>query len=193
MTKIQEPIEQLNEIRNLMERSSRFISLSGSAGVLAGAAALGGAAIAWFADDVTTLFLMTDAIIVLIIALSAGIYFTVRRAARNKEKIWDRSARRLVLNMMIPLAAGGLFCLILLTHDQASLLPSATLVFYGLALVNASKYTLPDIRILGIAEIVLGLVAGWFTGYGLIIWAVGFGLLHIIYGIAMYNRYEKVR
>ncbi len=191
MIKIKEPIQQLNEIRDLMERSSRFISLSGAAGIFAGSAALAGAAIAWFRDNLTTLFLVIDALIVLTLAISGAIFFTVRRAAKNNEKIWDRSARRLLINMLIPLATGGLFCLILIGNDKTNLLPSATLVFYGLALVNASKYTLPEIRILGVFEILLGLLAGWLAGYGLIIWAIGFGLLHIIYGIAMYNRYEK--
>jgi len=64
-----------------------------------------------------------------------------------------------------------------------------TLIFYGLALVNASKYTLSEIRSFGIAEIVLGLIAMAFIGYGLLFWAIGFGLLHIIYGIIMHVRY----
>jgi hypothetical protein len=191
MSKIKEPIQQLNEIRNLMERSSRFISLSGLSGVIAGAAALTGASIAYFKRDATTMFLISDAVIVLVIAILSSIYLTIRRARQSGQKVWDRSARRLVINMLIPLATGGFFCLILLNHDLIQFLPSATLIFYGLALVNASKYTLPEVRILGIAEIILGLAAGLLMEHGLIFWAAGFGLLHVIYGLVMYNRYEK--
>lgn len=191
MTKIKEPIDQLNEIRNLMERSQRFISLSGLSGISAGLTALTGSLIAWLKKDATPSFLIADAISVLVIAFFFAYYFTNRRARKKGYRVWDRPARLLLINMLLPLLAGGLFCLILIYHDLFSLLPSATLVFYGLALVNASKYTLHEIRILGIAEIVTGLAAGWFLEFGLILWAAGFGVFHIIYGIAMYNRYEK--
>jgi len=190
MSKIIEPIQQLNEIRNMMERSSRFISLSGLSGIIAGIAALAGASAAYYKHDATVSFLIADALIVLFIAIISSIYFTTRRAKREGLKVWDRSSRRLLINLLLPLVAGGLFCLILIYHDLFTLLPSATMIFYGLALVNASKYTLPEIRILGIAEIFAGLAAGWFLQSGLIIWAAGFGLFHIIYGLTMYNRYE---
>jgi hypothetical protein len=44
---------------------------------------------------------------------------------------------------------------------------------------------------LGICEIGLGLIASIYMGYGLLFWAVGFGVLHIIYGIVMYMKYER--
>ncbi len=211
MEKNQEPIQQLNEIRSLMERSSRFISLSGLSGVSAGIIALIGAAAAYFYLDFSWrytnigsyleavkddrfgsayFFIITDALLVLILALTAGIYFTTRKARRKGLKVWDHVARRMLINLMIPLATGGLFCIILLYHRLVFLVAPATLIFYGLALINASKYTFHEIRVLGLSEIILGLVASWFIGYGLIFWAVGFGILHIFYGLMMYYRYE---
>ncbi|MBN2813451.1 MAG: hypothetical protein JXQ80_05200 [Bacteroidales bacterium] len=211
MEKNQEPIQQLNEIRSLMERSSRFISLSGLSGVSAGIIALIGAAAAYFYLDLgwrytdldayssainanrfdhAYLFLITDALVVLLLALSAGIYFTTRKARRKGLKVWDHVARRMVINLMIPLITGGLFCIILLYHRLVFLVAPATLIFYGLALINASKYTFHEIRVLGLSEIILGLIASWLVGYGLIFWAVGFGILHIFYGLMMYYRYE---
>jgi hypothetical protein len=64
-------------------------------------------------------------------------------------------------------------------------------VFYGLALVNASKYTLTDIRYLGITEIILGILNIFFLRRGLYFWALGFGVLHIIYGLVMWWKYER--
>lgn len=207
----QEPIQQLNEIRNLMERSSRFISLSGLSGVSAGIIALIGAGIAFFYLDFdqryfdinryfaemaykrfsqSWLFIFLDALLVLTAALAAGIYFTTRKARRKGLKVWDAVARRMLINLMIPLATGGIFCLILVYHRLIFLIAPATLIFYGLALLNASKYTFHEIRVLGISEILLGLMASWLVGYGLIFWAVGFGVLHIFYGLMMYYRYE---
>ncbi len=207
-----EHLETLTEIRSLMERSSRFISLSGLSGVFAGVFALLGAFAAYIhwdmqltssnyyeyamgADgkvnnDFFTFFFM-DAILVLIASLAAGILLTRRKAKQKNQSIWDATAKRMLVNLFLPLASGGLFCLALLYHSLVGLVAPATLIFYGLALINASKYTLNDIRYLGILEIALGIIASFFIGYGLLFWAVGFGLLHIVYGIVMYNKYEK--
>jgi hypothetical protein len=214
MEQNQEPIQQLTEIRNLMERSSRFISLSGLSGVSAGIAALAGALAAYFhlgpeesfysisahtllsakpLNDSTLLFLLADAGVVLLFALLSGIYFTTRKARKEGLKVWDHAARRMIVNLLIPLITGGFFCLILLYHHLYWLLAPATLIFYGLALLNASKYTFHEIRVLGLAEIFLGLVAGWLAGYGLLLWAVGFGIMHIFYGMMMYFRHEAVK
>ncbi len=207
-----EQLDNLHEIRNLMEKSSRFLSLSGLSGVSAGIIALIGAAVAflyldfderyfnidqYFRHDMHQQmqsgirFLVLDAIIVLVLALAAGLYFTTRRARKKGLRVWDNTAKRVIVNLFLPLASGGVFCIILLYHGIVFLVAPATLIFYGLALINASKYTLPEIRYLGISEILLGLIGSVFVGCGLIIWAVGFGILHIIYGTGMYFKYEK--
>lgn len=201
-------LETLTEIRSLMEKSSRFISLSGLSGIFAGIFALIGAFIAfnylhsynrynydYLMDGSVNpdfyLFFFLNALFVLVSSLTFGSYFTIRKAKRNNQAIWDATSKRLLINLMVPLAAGGLFCLILLYHGLIGLIAPATLIFYGLALINASKYTLNDIRYLGICEIILGLVGSVYIGYGLLFWAIGFGLLHIIYGSVMYFKYEK--
>ncbi len=207
-----EQLETLSEIRSLMERSSRFISLSGLSGVFAGIFALLGAVAAYIhlnlnisssryyeyatnADGESNkgffVFFFTDAIIVLVASLVAGSMLTMRKAKRKGLPVWDSTSKRLLLNLLIPLATGGLFCLVLLYHRQVGMIAPATLIFYGLALLNASKYTLNDIRYLGILEIIIGLIASVYIGYGLLFWAVGFGVLHIVYGIVMYSKYEK--
>ncbi len=208
-----EQLEALSEIRSMMERSSRFISLSGLSGVAAGVFALAGAALvynhlhlgitsAWDYNEVINMtnaefsnfffFLMVTATGVLLASLAAGIFFTVRKAKVARLKVWDATAKRLVINMFIPLVAGGLFCLSLLMHHIIGVVPPAVLIFYGLACVNASKYTLHDVRYLGLIEIVLGLIGLVFMEYSLLLWAIGFGVLHIIYGIVMYYKYERL-
>ena len=129
--------------------------------------------------------------IVLVLALSFGVYFTTRNARRKGLPVFDVIAKRMLVNLFIPLVTGGLFCIVLLYHNLLYLVAPSTLVFYGLALINASKYTHNDIRYLGICEIILGLIGLLFAGYGLLIWAFGFGVLHIVYGIVMYNKYER--
>lgn len=208
MQKQKNHLQTLTEIKNLMERSSRFISLSGLTGVAAGIFALIGAWAAHyylgisFTDEtayhpgLTVLelerFMVADALAVLVLALGFGVFFTARKAKKAGLKVWDKTAERLLINLMLPLAAGGIFCLILIFRwGQISFIAPLTLIFYGLALINASKYTLNDIRFLGIAEIILGLIGSYFINYGLLLWSIGFGVLHIIYGFVMYYKYER--
>ena len=214
MDKRNEQLEHLSEIRSLMERSSRFISLSGLSGVAAGIFALIGAAavyvyfdispfdehLVYYADVVAAekrwgvdylTFFFLDAALVFIFAVAGGIFFTTRKAKQKGQKIWDKLTQKLLLNLLIPLVVGGIFCLALMKHGAFGLVAPATLVFYGLALVNGGKYTLSDIHYLGLSEIVLGLIALFNIGYGLEFWAIGFGVLHIVYGTIMYFKYEK--
>lgn len=216
MTENNEHLKNLSEIRNMMERSSRFISLSGLSGVFAGLLALMGAAAVYIyfneyyspryynmgvfskselirnRDFLTFLvFLFCDGALVLTLSLISAMFFTTRNARKKGLKVWDATAKRMLLNLFIPLIAGGFFCLALVYHGKVYLIAPATLIFYGLALINTSKYTLNDVRYLGLCEIALGVVASFFVGYGLIAWAIGFGVLHIIYGSIMYFKYEK--
>ncbi|MEM7550561.1 MAG: hypothetical protein AAF363_12840 [Bacteroidota bacterium] len=197
-------IEDLSEIRSIMDRSSRFISLSGLSGVIAGFLALTGAYMAYrtvyigqdyfsyrratlTGESATQLLLIASS--VLLLSLAGGILLTRSKAKRDGLSLWDQQSKRLVINLAIPLVAGGVLCLILLGKGFVALIAPLTLLFYGLALINASKYTLSEIRGLGIAEITLGLVACQFIGYGLLFWSIGFGVLHIVYGILMHYRY----
>jgi len=197
-------LEDLKDIKSMMERSSRFISLSGISGVIAGVLALIGAYLAYqtvyyeqdylsyrkaIMNEATIIELLTIALGVLILSFSAGVFFTQRKARKNNQKLWDKQAKLLVINLMIPLTVGGLLCLILLFKGFIGLVAPLTLVFYGLALINASKYTLSEIRSLGLFEIALGLIGCQFVGFGLILWAIGFGLLHIVYGVVMHLKY----
>jgi hypothetical protein len=208
MEKQQESLQHLTEIRNLMERSSRFISLSGMSGVASGIIALAGWTVALWGTGIDRRFCLhgtwllpvktctgtwpvyVNAILVLITALSASIFFTARNSVRMGHKAWDATARRLILNLAFPLLTGGLFCLILIRQDLHHLLISVSLIFYGLALAGASKYTLHEIRILGILQVILGLLSGFFPTLSLLLWALGFGVLHILYGWLMVRKYE---
>lgn len=203
-----QPIDALHDIRRLMQRSSRFISLSGLSGVAAGAWALIGA---WFAHTwINEYYRSYDAsgytnyafhqLKTRLILLAAGVlfmawvsafYFTWRRASKNRLPVWDHTAKQLTINMMIPLITGGLLILAFLRYDIWSFVGPFSLIFYGLALVNGSKYTLSDIRYLGLLEIVLGLINTQYIGYSLYFWAVGFGALHIIYGFIMWWKNER--
>ncbi|MEO5643596.1 MAG: hypothetical protein ABIQ40_18180 [Bacteroidia bacterium] len=207
MNETEDQLKALSEMRDLMNRSSRFLSLSGLSGICAGVFALIGAVVAWkylyslngdelYGDfDVPGsfyTFFFVDAGLVLFLSLICGWYFSNRRAKRAGVSLFDETALRMLANLFIPLATGGLFCFALLYYGVVGLIAPATLIFYGLALLNASKYTVKDIRFLGICQIVLGLISTMFIFHGLIFWAIGFGVLHIIYGTVLYFKYERV-
>jgi len=208
-------LDDISEIKNMMSRSSRFMSLSGLSGILAGIYAIIGAFIAKlnignyilssnsseflsktefnqvyrFSDLAVNLLVI--ALSVIIAAVVTGVILTYNKAKKSGEKMWDVSSKRLLINFVVPLIIGGLFCLILMQYGIAGLVAPTTLIFYGLACVNASKYTLGKVRYLGYTNIIIGLVATQFIGYGLYFWALGFGVFHIFYGALMYFKDEK--
>ncbi|HET6993160.1 MAG TPA: hypothetical protein VFJ43_17630 [Bacteroidia bacterium] len=207
MNEQEEQLKALSEMRDLMNRSSRFLSLSGLSGICAGVFALVGAAAAWnylFSTEIMEyrtiefmdlrsfyIFFFSDAGAVLVLSLLTGWFFSSRKAKKAGVPFWDATAWRMLANLFIPLATGGLFCFALLWYGDIGLIAPATLIFYGLALLNASKYTVNDIRYLGMSEIALGLISTMFIAHGLIFWAIGFGVLHIVYGIVLYYKYER--
>jgi hypothetical protein len=208
MEKNQEHLKNLSEIRALMERSSSFISLSGLSGVSAGIVGLIAAVFLHFRlhdfmvyrnDMIITaakreeLILFTFMVMAgaLVAALALAILFTSLKAKKRGLPVWDGSAKRLVGSLMLPLVIGGLFCLILIYQLYDWLVLPSMLVFYGLALINASKYTLHEIRWLGLSQVILGLTAMFFLQESVIFWGIGFGLMNIIYGMVMYFKYER--
>ncbi len=200
--------EDLSHIRSMMERSSRFISLSGLSGVFAGLSALIGGlyvyqlfksyGIEYFDGSQIQNFYLIDlviqlifiALIVLVFSLTFGIFFTIRKSRKYNLPIWTTATKKMLVNLAIPLVVGGVFCLALLYHQIYLLLAPSTLLFYGLALINAEKYTFSDIKYLGFCELALGCVSLFFLGYGLVFWIIGFGVLHILYGLIVFKKYK---
>ncbi|OQP48601.1 hypothetical protein A4D02_07790 [Niastella koreensis] len=214
------PLETLQDIKRMMERSSRFISLSGWSGISAGVCALLGAAVAQirinyyllnaYQSQSTTgsLYrgetyilsgsaetlehdLLMIAGITFIAAFISSFLFTRARSRRNGTSMWDRTVQRLAWNTVLPMVVGGFVILRLMDSGFYGLVAPVCLIFYGLALVNASKYTLGEIRYLGYGQLILGIINLWTGGWGLYFWAAGFGILHIVYGAIMWWKYER--
>ncbi|WP_396635393.1 hypothetical protein [Maribacter sp. R77961] len=195
-------LDDLSSIKDLMSRSSRFISLSGLSGIMAGLYALAGATITYVFllpknGEVLTLhswnFKIILGILIAVATLSVITAFllTSKKAKKNKENIWDATTKRLLVSFLVPLVAGGIYILIKLSSQHYGLTGSLMLIFYGLALINASKYTISNIQYLGYAELILGLICAALPGYGFWFWILGFGVFHIIYGSLIYFKEEK--
>lgn len=194
-------LKDISTIKNLMNKSSRFISLSGLSGILAGIYALIGAALTYYLvtsysygtltlDGWVFRYVFFILFMVAFLSVVTGIYLTTKKAKQNGESIWDGSSKRLLFNFLIPLVAGGLYILIILSQGRYGQTGGLMLIFYGLALVSASKYSIGDIKYLGFTEIILGLIATLYPGYGFWLWVIGFGIMHIIYGTYMHFKYD---
>lgn len=205
-------LEDLKDIKSMMAKSTQFISLSGLSGIIAGVYALIGAFMAnsyievYFSKihtikfiNIANLFTLTDleikllsiSVIVLIASIITAYFLTVSKAKRIHETVWNGASKKLLLSFCIPLVTGGIFGLILLKNGDWNYVAPITLIFYGLACENASKFTFRDVRYLGITQIILGLISIQYPGYGLYFWAAGFGVCHIIYGSLMYFKYDR--
>jgi len=206
MNESEKLLTELKDIRNIMERSSRFLSLSGLSGILIGVYALIGAFIAYrivyiqfpsqfkqeYVNDVIIQIFIIGAS-VLMLSLFTVFLLTIKKARKEQKPIWGPGSKLLLLNLSIPLITGGLLTTILVFREYYGVVSPSFLIFYGLALVNAAKYTRPEIIGLGIIEIILGLIAALLPGYGLYFWAFGFGVLHILYGFVYLRNENKTQ
>ncbi len=205
-----ESLEALQEIRSIMDRSARFVSLSGWSGIWAGSVALAGTIIAYiwlhqpdyeyigktnvasigYFDAMTMQFIYL-ALVTFLIAFAGALFFTSRKAQKNNHKLWNNASRQMLFSLFFPMFAGGVFSTIFIYYGAGLFVCPTSLAFYGLALISASRHTLSDIRYLGMLDVALGCTALFFPGYGLYFWALGFGVLHILYGAIMWNKYDK--
>lgn len=196
-------MDDISQIKDMMSRSSRFISLSGLSGVLAGIYAIIGATITYIfilpgngeylvLDSIQFKLLVGMLLLVAVLSFVTAYFLTTKKAKRNQEKIWDETTKRLLINFFIPLVTGGLYILIKITSGHYGQTAALMLIFYGMALINASKYTIGTIKYLGYSQLIIGLVCALFPGYGFWFWVLGFGILHIVYGTIMYFMEGKV-
>jgi hypothetical protein len=199
-------LNQIGQIRSLMEKSSKFMSISGLSGVLIGSYALIGAFVGYvtvygfnsgfgYRDHYVNQELIPKLILiaasVLVVSVGTGYYMAKQKAKKSSQSIWNPTSKALFKAMAVPLLTGGILSLIFVYKEYYGMIASSMLIFYGLALSAASSFTFKELRWLGILDIILGLLALCLSGYGIYFWAVGFGVLHIIYGLIVHQRYEK--
>jgi len=210
MNQSDQHLEDIKVIKKIMEESSRFLSLSGLSGIVAGLLALGGAVVAnliitgtsmseeWYSVPFTAdpaghravMLLFADMGAVLVLSLAAAIFFSSRKARKSGHNAWTPVTRRMLASLLLPLVTGGLFILITLSRVPANITVASTLIFYGLAVISAGKFTFGEIHWLGVLEVMTGLICLLLPQWSVLIWAIGFGVIHIGYGLFMHLRYK---
>ena len=210
MNQSNQPLEDLQVIRKIMEESSKFLSLSGLSGIIAGVLGIAGAVVAqlimsgasapaeWYMVPLagggtvthSVLLLFTDMAVVLVLAFAGAVLLSQRKARKSGHNLWTPVTRRMLASLLIPLLAGGLFILFTASRIPAGISASSTLIFYGLAVISAGKFTFGEVHWLGVLEIITGMICLLLPQYTIIIWAIGFGLIHLAYGLFMHLRYK---
>lgn len=210
MSQSDQHLEDIQVIRKIMEESSRFLSLSGLSGIVAGLLGIAGAVAAqlivtkvaapedWYMQPLASgpgglqawlpLFMVMG--VVLVLAFSGAVLFSMRKAKKSGHKAWTPVTRRMLASLLIPLGTGGLFILLTAGTVPAGVTAASSLIFYGLAVVSAGKFTFGEIHWLGVLEVLTGLVCLLLPQYSIIVWAIGFGVIHIAYGLFMHLRYR---
>lgn len=180
-----------------MERSAKFISLSGLSGILAGCYALVGASIAHqilqrtVDRDELIVQLGFIAAIVLVAAVLTAVLLSTRRAHKAGKSVWNPASRALLQAMIVPLITGVAIVGIAIWQGYDTLVIPAFLIFYGLSLIGGGQFTYNAIRGLGMVMVITGLIAFAIPGYDLIFWSIGFGVFHLLYGSLIYFKHER--
>lgn len=174
----------LKAIRDAMEGSSRFTSVSGVGEIGAGGIAL---AAAWIAagreTDVGWLTVWSVAA-----SLAAAVSFAAaaRKARRSGGTLWSLPARRFALSLAPPLAAGAALTPVLFRAGLVDALPGAWLLLYGAGVVTGGAFSVRIVPLTGVALMLAGALALAIPEWGRDAWmAAGFGGIHIAFGAAL--------
>ncbi|MFK8060597.1 MAG: hypothetical protein AB8B78_10950 [Polaribacter sp.] len=190
-------LRDISEIKTLMSKSSKFISLSGLSGILAGVYSLLGAGYYFFgikSEDDFSSSIIPITVIVLIVFFATTIttvFFTSKRSKITGEKIWGDSTKNLIVSFSTTFYIGVICILILYFKEEYTYLLALLILFYGIAIINASRHTNVIIQPLGFIEVVIGLLCIIYPEFSLWFCILGFGIIHIIYGSIFYFKYDK--
>ena len=211
--KEQEIKDTLSDIRNMMERSQKVVFLDGTAGILAGIwAIIGAIAVSLVIYGTVTPLWMTSVqpvadasahtfiiLSVICVAVFCAAFLSVWNMSRRRaikqgmEFVLDAGSRNLLKTFFSVMVVGGLACLTPIANGLWSLIPGFMLLFYGLALVVISPiaFKIPITSLLGYIMIAIGIAALCLPTYGLCLWTIGFGLVHLLWGIWFSLRYNR--
>jgi hypothetical protein len=182
-------LENLRFIRDAMSRASQFTAVPGWGGVLMGLSALVAAPIAGPPDDTTRWLIIwfIDAAVAATIALTA-IAIKSKRSGTPLSKA--APALRFALAFLPPLAAGIVLTPVFVTMGLMARLPGCWLLLYGAAVATGGAFSVRVVPLMGLCFMALGAFAFAAPAeWGHWLMAIGFGGLHIIFGIVIARSY----
>jgi hypothetical protein len=180
-------LEDLRFIRETLERSSAFTAIPGWGQVAMGASALPAA---WLAARQTSPAMwLTVWLAEAVFASSIGIAATQNKAQRAGVPLTSGPGRKFALSFLPAVVAGALLTLILYRSGLARILPGTWLLLFGAGVVSAGALSVPIVPALGTCFMFLGVAAFMLPAWGNLWMALGFGGLHLVFGLSIARRY----
>lgn len=181
-------LENLRYIRATMERAGSFTAVPGWGMVVIGLTAL---AATWVSarqprDAGWLAIWLGEAVLGVVIGGAA----MVRKARAANDPLLSGPGRRFGLSFAPPLVVGGLLTVALHRVDELPLLPGMWLLLYGTGVATAGAFSVRVVPLMGLCFMTLGAAAlfapqAWWPGF----MAVGFGGLHVVFGVIIARRY----
>ena len=184
----QRALDNLEFIRETMERAGSFTAVPGWGGILMGVSALMTALVSsalpsrelWFASWLAEAGL----------ALAIGCWAMVQKARVVQSTLFNGPGRKFALSLCPAMVAGAVLTFVLLRQELFGLMPGTWLLLYGVSVVTSGAFSVKVVPIMGLSFMALGVLA-LFAPFAWANWfmAAGFGLLHIAFGIVIARRY----
>jgi hypothetical protein len=182
-------MENLEFIRDTMERSTHFTAVPGYGGMLIGFTAIGAAYIAH-----TQAPLIRDWVIVwlveAVLAFCIGLFAMWQKSKLAGTTLNSVPAKKMILSFVPPMICGVIITLGLWRYgDFVSMIP-VWLLLYGAAVVTGGSYSVRAVPIMGWCFIALGAIAFFLpANTGNLMMTLGFGLLHMVFGLVIARKY----
>lgn len=181
-------MENLKFIRQTMERATAYTGVSGIGQVIVGLTAL---IASWAAAQQTEashwIFIwVSEAVVSLVISS----LMMVKKSRHLQLPLWSETARRYLLGFTPPMLAGALLTTVLYQHSLFEMIPGVWLLLYGTAIIAGGTYSVQVVPVMGFSFMLLGVFALLGpTLWGNALMALGFGGLHMLFGLWIARRY----
>lgn len=181
-------MDNLSFIRATMERATAFTAVPGWGGVGMGVLALAAAVMAH--TRLTPQEWLFTWLCTAVAGLALGGWAMTRKARRAGTQVFSYSGRRFVLSYLPPLAVGALLTAALVRAGALWALPGSWLLLYGTGVVTGGAFSVRVVPLMGLCFMALGAIALFAPPHwGTPLMAIGFGGLHILFGIVIARKY----
>lgn len=181
-------LDNLQFIRETMERSAVFTSVPGYGGILMGATAVAAAYIASSQATVRDWLIvwLTEAVLAFFIGLLA----MWQKTKLSKTSILSTPAKKLVMNSLPPMLCGVFITLGLWRFGHFEAMIPVWILCYGAAVVCGGAFSVKPVPLMGWLFMAVGAAAFFLpAGFGNWMMAISFGALHIVFGFIIGRRF----
>ncbi len=181
-------LDNLEFIRETMERSGQFTAVPGYGGILMGVTAVAAAFIAnsqiYLRDSLMTWLIEA------VLAFSIGLLAMWQKSKIAGTSLMSAPAKKFAMSFAPPLIVGVAIILGVWRSGDYYVMPPICMLCYGAAVVCGGAFSARVVPVMGWCFMALGAVSFLLpTNYGNLMMAASFGLLHVVFGAIIARRY----